>query len=298
MESVAIKTLDVVTPEVFNDVYRNKQPVVLKGTRQRGTTSNCRNSCYSGFSSFYVYLGHFVAGLTKNWSALSKWQNISYLKSKLKPERSKEPLPVFVAKDNTHFLAKGAVDIENMTIFQLINYIFEVNKSNEMQSRKRVYLRAALFEELRDDIVFPSFLLNENEKFSERLSALWLGTQGNITPLHFDLWHGLLIQIVGRKKVVIFHPDDYHNLYPHSSLSLNPHTSRIDVRKWEQSEDEQQKFPRLKNATKYSATLSPGDTLYIPPCWWHDVESLDDSISITLRWEIATYESIHPCAIK
>jgi hypothetical protein len=145
MESVAIKTLDVVTPEVFNDVYRNKQPVVLKG-------------------------------LTKNWSALSKWQNISYLKSKLKPERSKEPLPVFVAKDNTHFLAKGAVDIENMTIFQLINYIFEVNKSNEMQSRKRVYLRAALFEELRDDIVFPSFLLNENEKFSERLSALWLGS--------------------------------------------------------------------------------------------------------------------------
>jgi hypothetical protein len=47
-----------------------------------------------------------------------------------------------------------------------------------------------------------------------------LRTQGNITPLHFDLWHGLLVQIVGRKHVIMFDPDDYNNLYPHSCNSL------------------------------------------------------------------------------
>jgi hypothetical protein len=90
-------------------------------------------------------------------------------------------LPVFIAKDNIHFLAKEAVDIEYMSIFQLLDYVFgshtlnSHNSNSEIRERKRVYLRSALFEELQEDIVFPSFLLNENEKFSETLSGLWIG---------------------------------------------------------------------------------------------------------------------------
>lgn len=101
-----------------------------------------------------------------------------------------------------------------------------------------------------------------------------------------------------------------------TALTANPHTSQVDLREWEQDPAVRSKYPKMQHATKYTALLRPGDSyvviadrecaeqgligrrLYIPPCWWHDVESLDNCISYTTRWEIGARESIHPAAIK
>lgn len=183
-------------------------------------------------------------------------------------------------------------------------------------NEQRIYLRAPLYSELIPDIDLPIFLLgakNEREEaeiqFEDRISGLWIGSKGNITPLHYDLWHGFLIQISGEKSVVLFSPDDASLLYQHScmftclgvvsnslALSPNAHTSKIDL--CLSQTELQTKFPSFSEATPYCATLRPGELLYIPPCWWHDVVSLDNAISVTLRWNLRTYESIHPCALK
>jgi hypothetical protein len=75
--------------------------------------------------------------------------------------------------------------------------------------------------------------------------------------------------------------------------------------------DEREKHPKTRNAFGEirEVVLDPGDTLYIPPFWWHHVVTLeadDDeaslsekqkeiAVSILLASDPAADESVHPC---
>ncbi|XP_071802944.1 hypoxia-inducible factor 1-alpha inhibitor-like [Asterias amurensis] len=131
--------------------------------------------------------------------------------------------------------------------------------------------------------------------FNQPTMQLWVGTKGNVTPLHYDRNHGLLAQIVGRKELILFSHEDTPNLYPHVSYSERAHTSRVDLRKVYAEEDK--RFPRLKNAQPYTCTLQPGELLYMPPFWWHDVTSLDDCVSVTLPWDMDSSETVPGCML-
>eukprot|EP01126_Amoeba_proteus_P050960 TRINITY_DN6062_c0_g1_i1.p1 TRINITY_DN6062_c0_g1~~TRINITY_DN6062_c0_g1_i1.p1 ORF type:complete len:184 (+),score=45.47 TRINITY_DN6062_c0_g1_i1:726-1277(+) len=174
-----------------------------------------------------------------------------------------------------------------------------LNSDEETSTRNRIYLRAPFYDSLLPDVVLPQFFLNleEGENFRTDISGLWIGTKGNVTPLHYDLWHGLLVQISGRKSVVLFSPDDSSMMYQNSGLSGNSHVSKLDLCTLHQQES-RKRFGKIFEATAYYAVLEPGEVLYIPPCWWHDVVSLDNSLSLTLRWSLGKLEKVHPCAIK
>lgn len=243
------------------------------------------------FICYRLLVFDILKDFAKNWPAMSRW-NPDYLKTVI-GEKHKELLPVFISKDNINFLAKDKVNIQDMNFQQVIDHVF----NNDMDSKQRIYLRGEIYPEIEEDIIWPQFLLDKNidEQFSTRLSGIWVGTCGNITPLHYDLWHGVLVQVIGSKEVILFSPEDTEYLYPWDSLSPNPHTSKIDLRTIDKTKD---KFPNYNESTPHRAILKPGEMLYIPPCWWHDVVSLDNCISVTCRWNISTYESVHPIAFK
>lgn len=46
-------------------------------------------------------------------------------------------------------------------------------------------------------------------------------------------------------------------------------------------------FPLYEESDQetYTTTVHPGELLLIPPYWWHEVESLDDSISLTFWYK-------------
>jgi hypothetical protein len=114
-------------------------------------------------------------------------------------------------------------------------------------------------------------------------TSIWVGQKGNITRLHYDIWHGLLAQLTGRKRVVLFPPNESSNLYcdPLFSWSSRP-PSKLPT---DCLRTDKHLFPKFCNVRRYYETvIGPGDVLYIPPLWWHEVESLDNSISIPLRY--------------
>jgi hypoxia-inducible factor 1-alpha inhibitor (HIF hydroxylase) len=47
-------------------------------------------------------------------------------------------------------------------------------------------------------------------------------------------------------------------------------------------------FPNYKRAKAYTAHLFPGDVLYIPPYWWHHVQSVTASGSLLSRCSLLT----------
>jgi hypothetical protein len=99
-------------------------------------------------------------------------------------------------------------------------------------------------------------------------SAIYIGPKDSLSSLHRDFWntHGYLAQIRGRKRVILFSPEDSDFLYG----------GRVDP---EHPDFEQ--FPLFARATAYECVIEPGDTLLTPANWWHHVRSLEKSITMS-----------------
>ena len=102
---------------------------------------------------------------------------------------------------------------------------------------------------------------------------LWIGPVGTFTPLHFDLTNNLLVQIAGLKEVTLIPPSQTHLMYNHRHVFSEVHD--ID------SEERLAAFPLAQQATPVAVILEPGDALFVPFGWWHQVRSLEFSAMLT-----------------
>jgi ribosomal protein L16 Arg81 hydroxylase len=102
----------------------------------------------------------------------------------------------------------------------------------------------------------------------------WYAGGGHLTPLHYDRYDNFLNQIIGRKKVTLFAPSDKEYLYSTSdSRARTPATVNLFEPDYEQ-------FPHFGRATPIEFVMEPGDTLYLPADWSHQIESLDVAVSV------------------
>lgn len=73
------------------------------------------------------------------------------------------------------------------------------------------------------------------------------------------------------------------NLYI-GPLDFAPTGGAISMTRLDRPDDP--RFPRLHHALEHSLTaeLQPGDAIYIPPLWWHHVESLQTLNALVNYW--------------
>jgi hypothetical protein len=139
------------------------------------------------------------------------------------------------------------------------------------------------FPALKQDVPAPAFL---GARRSNEVS-LWASSTGCVTPLHYDLTNGLLSQIRGRKQVFLFKPADFARLYFRSDvfpgLDNYDRQSRVDIHHPDLS-----KFPRFAGVGALECTLAPGDMLFLPSNWAHEVETLEASLSVTFAFSGGT----------
>ncbi|WP_434420377.1 cupin-like domain-containing protein [Nannocystis pusilla] len=106
-------------------------------------------------------------------------------------------------------------------------------------------------------------------------SYLWIGPRGTMTPLHQDPMPNFLIQLVGRKLVYLFPPEQARkNLY--IGQFERPSFSPVNV-----EAPDLEAYPNYRDCTPYRTVIEPGEMLHIPRNWGHAVRSLDISISIS-----------------
>lgn len=102
---------------------------------------------------------------------------------------------------------------------------------------------------------------------------MWIGPRGTFTPLHFDLTNNLLAQIVGRKRLLLVPPSEtaklHHNRHVFSDVHDLADPARLE------------RYPEAATAECIEVELNPGDLLYIPVGWWHQVTSLEFSVMLT-----------------
>lgn len=129
---------------------------------------------------------------------------------------------------------------------------------------------------------FMSATLSPTGRWSSQ-EPLRIGRQlragGIVTPVHFDSAHNLLVQIHGRKKLLLFPPQQSRSLY-YPCLSLgHVNYSPVDV-----EAPDYERFPLFKRATPLEVLLAPGEILFIPVRWWHYARALEPTISLNFWW--------------
>lgn len=121
---------------------------------------------------------------------------------------------------------------------------------------------------------------------------IWVGPGGHNECLHYDQMDGTLLQLYGTKKVVLFPPSQTSNLYP---FPLYVHLFRgLKLRSWFSQlypdRPDFQSFPKFAQALRYKreVILNPGEILYLPAGWWHEVTALGDDMvcSINRFWRV------------
>ena len=111
-------------------------------------------------------------------------------------------------------------------------------------------------------------LLDNDAAFS---TYFWMGPKGTFTPLHHDLTNNMLVQVYGTKKVTLIPawqvPWLYNDLHVYSEVDF----PNFDLKE----------HPLMQHVTPVEVTIKAGEALFIPIGWWHCVNGLEKSISIS-----------------
>lgn len=122
---------------------------------------------------------------------------------------------------------------------------------------------------------------------------IWIGNDITVTT-HFDLSDNVACVVGGRRRFIVFPPDQLPNLYigPLDHTMAGQPASMVSA-----TEPDLETYPRFAQALEAAevAELEPGDAIYIPSLWWHHVDSLDPfNILVNYWWDDAPADAGSP----
>jgi len=123
----------------------------------------------------------------------------------------------------------------------------------------------------------PDLFFDPDRTFS---SVFRVSSGGVRVWTHYDVMDNVYVQVVGRKRAVLWPPDQALNLY----LDGGDKSRVIDLDDKAKIETE---FPKFLEAEKHrwQGNLEPGDVLYIPALWFHNMTAVDFGVAVNVFWK-------------
>lgn len=110
---------------------------------------------------------------------------------------------------------------------------------------------------------------------------IWIGNQSSVGA-HFDDADNIACVAMGRRRFTLFPTGQIENLYigPIDHTPAGAPTTLMGV------EPDLDRFPRFRMAQQAAqfAELDPGDAIFIPTLWWHQVEALSEINVLVNYW--------------
>lgn len=256
-----VRVLEGVQPDKipFDELFKANEPVILKD-------------------------------LVSSWSLVSAGKvSPDNAMNLLQKQSSGDPVRVFTAPS----AAKGRFFYnDDLTGFNYkseqgdLTEIFSQIREGKNNSEHPYYYMNSLtldqcFPGLREnnDLVFDHDAFLNNQP----LSKVWVGTE-SIAAAHYDVPSNLACCVLGDRRFTLFPPEQIHNLYP-GPLDPTPGgqvVSMVDLKN-----PDFDRFPNVRKALDAAVIvdLEPGDAVYYPSMWWHQVEALSPfNIMINFWW--------------
>jgi hypothetical protein len=155
-----------------------------------------------------------------------------------------------------------------MTVAELVRRIESAPPDDDVYvTTNNAVLRRPAFAPLLDEIVVPPEIFGP--KLDPARMGLWFGPAGTHTTMHHDHANAILCQVLGRKRVRLAPPDSiamldgsrgvYNRRDPGDAIDDDLATDIVEVE------------------------LRAGEALFLPIGWWHQVDALETSISVSIR---------------
>jgi len=204
-----------------------------------------------------------LTGIVDHWPALARWSLDHFERVageaavEAQVERERDP-DYELDKDDHRRLVRFA---------ELIGWLRKDEASNDIYlTAYNSGTNAAALGVLWDDLA-PIEIL---EARGDRDGFFWLGPRGTLTPWHHDLTNNLLVQVIGRKRVRMAPPWAFARM----------RNSRHCFSDWGNEalpagEGDAATPPVLETV------IGPGEAIFLPVGWWHQVEALDLSASMS-----------------
>ena len=245
-----------------------------------------------------------LRGLAATWPALNSWPRLGHIEHACGPDR-----PVLCERNlrttatdlagSGRLFSYGSTD-ESVTL--PLSEVLSALRGGQEQDAGTIYAAQIPIDELgaalRGDIIMPPHCgLSPPSSWSNPASILasllpsrpppdihvWLGASNSVSPLHFDMQHNLLVQVVGRKHALLFDPNTCAQaLYPCNTIHYGGPSNQSALGERAQllgvAGVDMAAFPEFANARPLEAIIHPGDALFIPAGYWHHVAALPGSL--------------------
>jgi dTDP-4-dehydrorhamnose 3,5-epimerase-like enzyme len=234
-----------------------------------GTIDRIERPSYEQFRDEYLEtrLPVIVSGALEGWPALRRW-SLAHIGRAIGSRRIR---PVIADRGRWSVDVREGMRTEEM---DFAAYRAEI-ESGDVRHYLRLPLEGSFTDLLADEYETPTYcrkriLMKKN---------LWIGSAGTSSGLHYDMMHNVVAQIVGRRRVVLFAPEETRRLYPYPLRTLSWHHSPIRV-----EAPDLERFPDFASARRVEVEIGRGELLFIPKGWWHHFASVEDAIAINFFW--------------
>jgi hypothetical protein len=207
-----------------------------------------------------------LTDVARDWPALGRWspqdlrERFGHLEVEVQAERSADPN--YEVNKLDHQRKTRLTDFVDRVLAGGTTNDYYLTANNEMLTRPG-------FAPLLEDIgTLPEFC--DRSQLARRAS-FWFGPAGTVTPLHHDTIMLCHTQIVGRKRWRFVSPLQTPLLYNHFDVYSPIDLDRPDLGR----------YPLFASATVLDVVVEPGETVFLPLGWWHQVRSLDVSLSFS-----------------
>ncbi len=207
-----------------------------------------------------------LTGVAEDWPAMQRWspqdlkQRFGHLDVEIQAERGADPR--YEENKLDHRRQLRLADFVDRVLAGGITNDYYLTANNEA-------LRRPEFAPLLEDIGSLPDFCNRAELAAR--SSFWFGPGGTVTPLHHDSLMLLHTQVVGRKRWRFISPMETPNLYNYARVYSPIDIDRPDLNR----------YPRFSKVTVLEVVAEPGDTVFLPLGWWHQVAALEVSLSFS-----------------
>jgi hypothetical protein len=207
-----------------------------------------------------------IEGVADDWPAMQRWQpralaqRFGHLDVEVQADRHAD----------RQYERNKLAHRRTVRLADFIGQVLDGGPSNDCYlTANNEALRQPGFAPLLDDVGTLPPICDRSRLAA--CSSFWLGPAGTVTPLHHDTLMLFHTQLVGSKRWRFVSPLHTPRLYNHFE-----YYSPIDL-----SNPDPVRYPDAEGVPVLEVVAGPGDTVFLPLAWWHEVTALEVSVSFS-----------------